>query len=433
MPAPRCARRWTPARRHQVPTELLDVVLAIVRDRPVSPVARISTTRAGPAAVRRRRRGARRVLRRPGHRGSGRRRRHGRAAVARVGTRTRRATRRERRADGPAVQPAARRRCRTGRPRLQAGAGARHVAEGPSRPTRCIGRWPSRSTSCWCGTARCAAEADDAVHQMRVTTRKIRSLLQASPDSFGLADDARILDELRELGNVLGVARDAEVLADRYRSALDELPPELVRGPIRERLVERRRAALPSRAAACVDRDALTAILPSARRPGRGGRPKPPPAEPASRRRRPSTPPTRRSARRPRPRDGTLADGARPRRGAAPNPQARQATSLHRGGDRREQGVQAGQEIQSLLGDHQDSVVSREHLSAAGRGRARRRRGHLHLRVALSAGSRPGGGQPPAARPSAAQAGQSGAQAVAADSAGRASWPVSRILFRVTR
>ena len=28
-----------------VPTELLDVVLAIVRDRPVSPVARISTTR----------------------------------------------------------------------------------------------------------------------------------------------------------------------------------------------------------------------------------------------------------------------------------------------------------------------------------------------------------------------------------------------------
>ena len=63
------------------------------------------------------------------------------------------------------------------------------------------------------------AEADDAVHQMRVTARKIRSLLQAAPDSFGLADDAPIVDELRELGNVLGVARDAEVLADRYRSA----------------------------------------------------------------------------------------------------------------------------------------------------------------------------------------------------------------------
>ncbi|MGH9208655.1 MAG: CYTH domain-containing protein, partial [Acidimicrobiales bacterium] len=38
------------------------------------------------------------------------------------------------------------------------------------------------------------ADTDDAVHQMRVTTRKIRSLLQASPDSFGLSDDASILD-----------------------------------------------------------------------------------------------------------------------------------------------------------------------------------------------------------------------------------------------
>ena len=80
------------------------------------------------------------------------------------------------------------------------------------------------------------AEADDAVHQMRVTTRKIRSLLQASPDSFALPDD--LLDELRELANVLGEARDAEVLAEHYRSALDSLPPELVRGPVRERLID---------------------------------------------------------------------------------------------------------------------------------------------------------------------------------------------------
>jgi hypothetical protein len=82
------------------------------------------------------------------------------------------------------------------------------------------------------------AEADDAVHQMRVTTRKIRSLLQASPDSFGLPDDTSILDELRELANVLGEARDAEVLAERYRGALDKLPSKLARGPIQHRLVD---------------------------------------------------------------------------------------------------------------------------------------------------------------------------------------------------
>jgi len=34
------------------------------------------------------------------------------------------------------------------------------------------------------------------------------------------------------------VARDAEVLADKYQKALDALPPALVRGPVRERLVD---------------------------------------------------------------------------------------------------------------------------------------------------------------------------------------------------
>lgn len=82
------------------------------------------------------------------------------------------------------------------------------------------------------------ADADDAVHQMRVTIRQIRSLLQASEEEFGLTDDATILSELRELAAVLGVARDAEVLTERYRDALDSLPPEMVRGPVRQRLVD---------------------------------------------------------------------------------------------------------------------------------------------------------------------------------------------------
>ena len=37
---------------------------------------------------------------------------------------------------------------------------------------------------------------------------------------------------------MLGAARDAEVLAQRYQQALDELTPELVRGPVGERLVD---------------------------------------------------------------------------------------------------------------------------------------------------------------------------------------------------
>lgn len=82
------------------------------------------------------------------------------------------------------------------------------------------------------------ADAYDSVHQMRVTTRKIRSLLQESKDSFGLDDDGWVLDELRALAAVLGVARDAEVLGERYQRALEEMPAELIRGPVRQRLVE---------------------------------------------------------------------------------------------------------------------------------------------------------------------------------------------------
>ncbi|CAN7504080.1 CYTH and CHAD domain-containing protein [Mycolicibacterium frederiksbergense] len=80
------------------------------------------------------------------------------------------------------------------------------------------------------------ADVWDSVHQMRVTTRKIRSLI--ADESFGLADDDWVVDELKLLAGILGVARDAEVLAEKYEKALEGLAPELVRGPVRERLVE---------------------------------------------------------------------------------------------------------------------------------------------------------------------------------------------------
>lgn len=87
------------------------------------------------------------------------------------------------------------------------------------------------------------ADAYDSIHQMRVTTRKLRNLLRDYQDSFGLPDEGWVLDELRELAGILGMARDAEVLAERYERDLDGLAPELVRGPVRERLVGARSAA----------------------------------------------------------------------------------------------------------------------------------------------------------------------------------------------
>jgi CHAD domain-containing protein len=56
------------------------------------------------------------------------------------------------------------------------------------------------------------ADAEDSLHQMRVTTRRIRSLLRAERTAFALQHHAWVLDELRELAAVLGEARDAKAL-----------------------------------------------------------------------------------------------------------------------------------------------------------------------------------------------------------------------------
>ena len=211
-----------------VPEELLDVVLAIVRDRPVGPVARISTSRTvdmlyGPdgAAV------AEFcdddvVARAEGDEESEQRWREWELELAEGA---------DPRPAGPADEPAAGRGRGAGRPRFEARARPRRrpdaddpdAVEPPRRPGAPRGGRAGAS-SCWCGIARCGPTSYDSVHQMRVTTRKIRSLLQASEGAFGISDDAWILDELRQLAAVLGVARDAEVLAERYEKALDELP-----------------------------------------------------------------------------------------------------------------------------------------------------------------------------------------------------------------
>jgi CHAD domain-containing protein len=202
----------------------------------------------------------------------------------------------------------------------------------------------------------------DSVHQMRVTTRKIRSLLQASEGVFGISDDAWVLDELRQLAAILGVARDAEVLAERYQRALDDLPEELVRGPVRERLVEGakkqyksglRRSLVAMRSQRYFRLlDALEGLVATA----------PPPPEPGAQ---PAQATIDSAYRRVRKAAKAAADAAdtekdealhRIRKGAKRLRYTAAATGADKVSER-------AKTIQTLLGDHQDSVVSRTHLS----------------------------------------------------------------------
>lgn len=207
------------------------------------------------------------------------------------------------------------------------------------------------------------ADVYDSVHQMRVTTRKIRSLLQSAEGSFGITDDAWILDELRQLAGVLGVARDAEVLAERYEKALGELPAELVRGPVWDRLVDgaKRRYQSGHRRSLIAMRsqryfrlldalEGLAAAEPPPLPPG-GDEPADTTIDSAYKR-------VRKAAKKAAQAAGTEHDEAlhRIRKGAKRLRYTASATGAGKVSAR-------AKSIQTLLGDHQDSVVSQTHLS----------------------------------------------------------------------
>lgn len=76
----------------------------------------------------------------------------------------------------------------------------------------------------------------DALHQMRVATRRFRSTLQSFGRFFGESDIEPLVAELRWLGTVLGQARDAEVVGGHLQGHVASLPAELVVGPVAARI-----------------------------------------------------------------------------------------------------------------------------------------------------------------------------------------------------
>ena len=76
----------------------------------------------------------------------------------------------------------------------------------------------------------------DAVHQMRVATRRARSALQAFGGIVKRAATRPLCAELKWLAAALGQARDDEVLLARLSAGLAAIPPGLVVGPVEARI-----------------------------------------------------------------------------------------------------------------------------------------------------------------------------------------------------
>jgi CHAD domain-containing protein len=106
-------------------------------------------------------------------------------------------------------------------------------------------------------------DTPDALHQMRVGARRMRSALQAYGKVVDRDRTRELTDELKWLGEQLATARDTEVIEERLTGVLDGLPDELVMGPVAAhvtRILQRRRAEGQATAMAALDSDRYLAL-----------------------------------------------------------------------------------------------------------------------------------------------------------------------------
>jgi CHAD domain-containing protein len=126
-------------------------------------------------------------------------------------------------------------------------------------------------------------DAPDSVHKMRVASRRLRSALQAYRRVLDRDATRPLTEELKWLAGELAPARDTEVMAERFAEMIDELPAELVLGPVSatlERTFARQQAEARERSLAALDSDrylalheAIDVLLAEPPLTGRAGRP----------------------------------------------------------------------------------------------------------------------------------------------------------------
>jgi CHAD domain-containing protein len=84
---------------------------------------------------------------------------------------------------------------------------------------------------------RVRRDQPDAVHRMRVAARRLRSTLQSFRRVLTPHETRPLIEDLRWLGTLLGRARDGEVLAEHLIATLEDVLAELTIGPVRARVL----------------------------------------------------------------------------------------------------------------------------------------------------------------------------------------------------
>ena len=219
--------------------------------------------------------------------------------------------------------------------------------------------------------ARLLADDQTAVHQLRIAARRLRSALTTYRPLLDPSTTEPVREELRWLGRSLSEARDAQVLRERLHAMLGDEPPELVLGPVLARIDDELRAAYRAGLELAVQTldgeryarllDTLDDLVAS------------PPSTPAARQPAHEILPLllRRDAKRLRRAVAAIdRSPTGPERDAALHAARKKAKRLRYAaesavpalGKPAKRLTAAAKTMQQILGDHQDAVVSRQHL-----------------------------------------------------------------------
>jgi CHAD domain-containing protein len=79
---------------------------------------------------------------------------------------------------------------------------------------------------------------EDVIHKARVAVRRLRSTIRVFADLFDAEQAARLEEELVWWAGLLGKVRDMDILTQRQQALLAELPPELILGPVESTIAE---------------------------------------------------------------------------------------------------------------------------------------------------------------------------------------------------
>jgi CHAD domain-containing protein len=208
----------------------------------------------------------------------------------------------------------------------------------------------------------------DPIHDTRVAIRRLRSTLRVFSAALDLSDIGDMNGELKWFAGLLGQVRDCQVQQRRFTDALDEFSDDLILGPVRARIRSHLQSIeLPARArvAQAMTGQRYLTLMSTLRR----WRTDPPLAGDVTVRRLHAR--AKRAAHKA---DKRLAsgldsgDGAQLHRARKAAKRARYAAELVKPltAEKTKPRVKHYKRIQSVLGDHQDTVVARAALRRIG-------------------------------------------------------------------